>query len=141
MLCRLICMVLHISTHAPARGATYALFIIVTFFSYFNPRPREGSDKLDTTMNYCNVSISTHAPARGATFEKGIDKVNTSISTHAPARGATQSILLMLKFWHNFNPRPREGSDGRYGGLHGKCTDFNPRPREGSDCKNNQIFV
>ena len=34
-----------ISIHAPVKGATYTRALICRFQKYFNPRPREGSDK------------------------------------------------------------------------------------------------
>ena len=61
-----------ISTHAPARGATFLLCRI-----------------------FLNLFISTHAPARGATSERIGLFTNNSISTHAPARGATRAGVGM----------------------------------------------
>ena len=56
-----------VSTHAPARGATYRL--------------RRGY--------LYGFDVSTHAPARGATVPVGFVQRLTPVSTHAPARGAT----------------------------------------------------
>ena len=78
--------------------------------SDFNPRSREGSDRIV------------------------LDLVgNLAISIHAPAKGATITALFVRFFRDNFNPRSREGSDRAalnriYGAVH-----FNPRSREGSD--------
>ena len=55
------------------------------------------------------------------------------ISIHAPTRGATQSGSNSSRFLSNFNPRSREGSDGRRSVLRMHIPDFNPRSREGSD--------
>ena len=77
-----------ISIHAPARGATGTL-VAKRFASafqstpprgerpacrwssasrlHFNPRPREGSDRIYSTIPKCG-KISIHAPARGATI-------------------------------------------------------------------------
>ena len=101
---------MHISIHAPARGATCvtpsAFTISADFnprsregsdairqghrepFSYFNPRSREGSDLPPWILLYSS-KISIHAPARGATFPRGHDRHVDRISIHAPARGAT----------------------------------------------------
>ena len=56
-----------VSTHAPARGATY----------------RDIKGDIQST-------VSTHAPARGATRSRGRRHQPGLVSTHAPARGATQ---------------------------------------------------
>ena len=100
-------------------------------------------------------TISIHAPARGATKDL-LRKVNLpEISIHAPARGATSSGHCRIICTTNFNPRSREGSDGKvmvmvwdsFGfqstlprGERPQWTDFflrsgnfNPRSREGSD--------
>ena len=79
-----------ISIHAPARGATEA----TEFFD-----DGEG--------------ISIHAPARGATISDINNEYNCIISIHAPARGATiwTDFMIMVNIY--FNPRSREGSDGK----------------------------
>ncbi len=81
----------------------------------------------------CGISI--HAPARGATL--GVSKTPTVgfISIHAPARGAT----LAGKFreaWNEFQSTPPRG-ERRIGAdiLSRLMGNFNPRPREGSDGK------
>ena len=77
-----------ISIHAPARGATLCLTIII----------RDGS-------------ISIHAPARGAT-ENCIREYDCDwISIHAPARGATNQAAILGRIRADFNPRTREGCD------------------------------
>ena len=59
---RIIC----ISIHAPARGATHcSVFLCLTDIN-FNPRSREGSDRIKTVPERLQ-RISIHAPARGAT--------------------------------------------------------------------------
>ena len=40
----------HISIHAPAKGATFALDVLVSVFGDFNPRSREGSDILSCAV-------------------------------------------------------------------------------------------
>ena len=55
-----------ISIHAPARGATYAMYDTLQTITHFNPRSRTGSDKVIPAMVPV-VVISIHAPARGAT--------------------------------------------------------------------------
>ncbi len=55
------------------------------------------------------------------------------ISIHAPAKGATMPQKKYRRMIGDFNPRSREGSDGKY--LYGirRQHHFNPRSREGSD--------
>ena len=102
-----------ISIHAPARGATEIQEAEENTDCYFNPRSREGSDRIQVQRSR-HLLISIHAPARGATFyflrlfsgniqfqstlPRGerqcvhyvIDPFFT-ISIHAPARGATST--------------------------------------------------
>ena len=54
----------HISTHAPTRGATPRARSISTVISYFNSRPRVGGNLILGKLP-SKVHISTHAPARG----------------------------------------------------------------------------
>ena len=65
------------------------LIIISIQHCYFNPRSREGSDKIDLVLCLREKAISIHAPARGATLGGGKAVSKTDISIHAPARGAT----------------------------------------------------
>ena len=98
----------------------------------FNPRSREGSDRMEDEQ-YNQSRISIHAPARGATHfslssllaerfqstlprgeRQSIASVSWAkffISIHAPARGATDAAHSGLRIITHFNPRSREGSD------------------------------
>ena len=112
-----IILVILISIHAPARGATS----INPFFSSstinFNPRSREGSDIIFFRSDPARIDISIHAPARGATpnpnnqtsdgkfqstLPRGERQISnpfarqlSEISIHAPARGATTTKCSM----------------------------------------------
>ena len=80
---------IHISIHAPARGATSlasALLVAVIFQSTLPRGERISSRRLRT----CTISI------------------------HAPARGATSSHHNSAYPFSHFNPRSREGSDCIY---------------------------
>jgi hypothetical protein len=102
---------IHVSIHAPARGAT----LIVTLSLVF-------------------LDVSIHAPARGATgnlFRAMIpntafqstrphgarppwpfrDERQAPVSIHAPARGATRSSPWRSNRGTCFNPRARTGRD------------------------------
>ena len=100
----------HISIHAPAKGATAFLVTpsLKTIFQStlprrerhgggvkkftikrdFNPRSREGSDRVSLLYLPSNL-ISIHAPAKGATYLYGESDMSKEISIHAPAKGAT----------------------------------------------------
>ena len=56
-----------VSTHAPARGATFASFDREMHFWSFNPRAREGRRPVILVWAQADRTVSTHAPARGAT--------------------------------------------------------------------------
>ena len=122
-----------ISIHAPAKGATV--------------QPHRGGH---------GIPISIHAPAKGATMIGGESDSGTGISIHAPAKGATCGPRKWSAMRWYFNPRSREGSDGRLPDLHptdklfqstlprrerhgflllryAASGNFNPRSREGSD--------
>ena len=81
-------LLLSISIHAPAKGATS------TF-----PQPPT------------HQKISIHAPAKGATMEASKKTYYFEISIHAPAKGATIMEMPCLRLHRHFNPRSREGSD------------------------------
>ena len=57
------------------------------------------------------IAISIHAPAKGATILYAKSEPFDLISIHAPAKGATITDNIYYTFYHNFNPRSREGSD------------------------------
>ena len=82
-------VVLHISIHAPARGATPQGRAPHRRPSYFNPRTREGCDGALGADRQDAPRISIHAPARGATKRNNALSSAMQISIHAPARGAT----------------------------------------------------
>src|ERR1700735_1564360 len=58
---------IHVSIHAPARGAT-----------------ARGAEAM-----HPHIGVSIHAPARGATAEQFNAREGREVSIHAPARGAT----------------------------------------------------
>ena len=78
---------------------------------YFNPRTREGCDKIDGQSITIWFDISIHAPVKGATCDN---------------HGFFTAIT-------NFNPRTREGCDIRNHLLKKGIKNFNPRTREGCD--------
>ena len=79
-----------VSIHAPARGATRRPRQTRRRRNSFNPRAREGRDRY-TKFYKVQFVVSIHAPARGATYATTVYVDGNLVSIHAPARGATQS--------------------------------------------------
>ena len=80
-------IIVAVSIHAPARGATPGGFVQPGNRLCFDPRPRTGGDGHDHAVD-CTSRVSIHAPARGATL------------TVAALTGTL-----------SFDPRPRTGGD------------------------------
>ena len=100
-----------ISIHAPTRGATKAMIILLspaTIFQSTLPR-EERRYNYNILNNICDISI--HAPTRGATFIPAIDITVSIISIHAPTRGATTNPSSSAFMDRYFNPRSHERSD------------------------------
>ena len=122
-----------ISIHAPARGATEVVLKSAQTNSFQSTLPR-GERRKRRAYKCCDIPISIHAPARGATRSDEQHEADVPISIHAPARGATSPQRSDSRCtWNNFNPRSREGSDGKIFASLLEIFDFNPRSREGSD--------
>ena len=103
---------LHVSIHAPGRGATARVGGCMPLTGSFNSRTREGCDKL----------FYTAVPMGG-------------VSIHAPGRGATQALRLFHRVHRGFNSRTREGCDSYQAIMSKVCPSFNSRTREGCDQK------
>ena len=100
-----------ISIHAPVKGATRLHDRHHAECGHFNPRSREGSDRVKVVRQRHVTGISIHAPVKGAT-----------------AQGGNPALPAL-----NFNPRSREGSDNSGYVRRMNRIYFNPRSREGSD--------
>ena len=89
-----IILVILISIHAPARGATS----INPFFSSstinFNPRSREGSDTTQIINNHYIINFNPRSREGSDLAPFFVFQLRRHISIHAPARGATSAILL-----------------------------------------------
>ena len=71
-----------VSIHAPARGATPVFFHLVGNIVCFNPRTRTGCDS-DKNILDRQMTVSIHAPARGATSSRLHDTAELAFqSTH-----------------------------------------------------------
>ena len=78
-----------ISIHAPAKGATFNRFCFFHFHFYFNPRTREGCDKVVMTMRYLECIFQSTHPRRVRPDVLKLTDDEAEISIHAPAKGAT----------------------------------------------------
>ena len=143
-----------ISIHAPAKGATGLFLISAPFLQDFNPRSREGSDRVAISSfvyllyfnprsregsDYVGGFMITLYSDFNPRSREGSDylfctfTIFFSISIHAPAKGATIFSCSWRFHIRNFNPRSREGSDLYHWKLHRPGYHFNPRSLEGSD--------
>jgi len=107
----------------------------------FNPRAREGRDILarafgvrssvsihapvkDATLGFkperLSDEVSIHAPVKDATAAHQAGGHRHGVSIHAPVKDATQTICPVQRLCC-FNPRAREGRDGRVGCLSAPC--------------------
>ena len=90
---------LHISIHAPPRGATRSHHVQRVYRANFNSRPSARGDRraAGSREAHCisihappRILISIHAPPRGATEKRAYKRTYARISIHAPPRGATK---------------------------------------------------
>ena len=56
------------SIHAPVKGATMDLVILLLMGYFFNPRTREGCDEGQDGHEHFRLDFSIHAPVKGATI-------------------------------------------------------------------------
>ena len=98
---------LHISIHAPTRGATKNVLKSPVKALISIHAPTRGA----TTICFglvLFIDISIHAPTRGATFFPLALPFKVCISIHAPTRGATHSPVLALCLLLFQSTLPRE---------------------------------
>jgi len=144
-----------VSIHAPARGATWAIFTTSPMAKFqsthphgvrrrmlgyskcnscsFNPRTRTGCDCRMATAKRHRGRVSIHAPARGATISASLISKVSWVSIHAPARGATEEgSKLMGVSQVSIHAPARGATDDVQTNLH-LPSSFNPRTRTGCD--------
>ena len=101
-----------ISIHAPTRGATWLVYVII-----ISP-----------------LDISIHAPTRGATPYLLTSLICQYISIHAPTRGATHVDFYDVDLPIEFQSTHPRGVRQRTSKTDGdKLINFNPRTHEGCD--------
>ena len=86
----ILVQLLRVSIHAPTRGATSTTRPIFDMPS-FNPRTHTGCDRFDD-IEPISTKVSIHAPTRGATPQSNKSTRRTLVSIHAPTRGATPIV-------------------------------------------------
>ncbi len=85
------------------------------------------------SSNVRHFESSIHTPAKGATIGFCLSGIPFIVSIHAPAKGATPAQPADCEHPTSFDPRSREGSDGKALCRIMRCAGFDPRSREGSD--------
>ena len=122
---------MHISIHAPTRGAT--VFLIVLFMTgvNFNPRSHERSDSCISSSVLSRPYFNPRSHERSDhSFFKFSSRPNISI--HAPTRGATVIVFTTRRVGRFQSTLPREerlvGCCLRFNRIY-----FNPRSHERSD--------
>ena len=104
-------VVLLISIHAPARGATRTASFLKFTLLHFNPRSRKGSDTHRKMMMVTLMIFQSTLPQGERLNDKTTLDGIADISIHAPARGATSARRKPARNTDDFNPRSRKGSD------------------------------
>ena len=143
-----------VSIHAPAWGATYAIYTTITACKFQSTLPRGerryilGSDGYihrvsihapawGATSSFFPPSpcmqVSIHAPAWGATpIVEALDN-ERYVSIHAPAWGATSSWHLVVGLIYQFQSTLPRGERLTNTKTVDYTRSFNPRSRVGSD--------
>ena len=68
-----------------------------------------------SASSLAEVDVSIHAPVKGATRRAEAGRREQGVSIHAPVKGATRLGARVSEAVRCFNPRTREGCDGRDG--------------------------
>ncbi len=102
-----------VSIHAPAWGATSALFRVIDRLRFQFTLPR-GERPVHFRYFRLMELVSIHAPAWGATPTTQRCFTIVIVSIHAPAWGATITVFKQFTHITCFNSRSRVGSDLLY---------------------------
>ena len=89
---------------------------MLKIYFYFNPRSREGSDKVTKLSAHSNYKFQSTLPRRERQIQRRRTKICLGISIHAPAKGATFSGRVPTathKLFQSTLPR-RERHDNLY---------------------------
>ncbi len=102
-------LILDVSIHAPAGGATIEI-ITTGNFKRFNPRSRRGSDYAVSIWPGI-LEFQSTLPQGERLGEVPYVLPFCDVSIHAPAGGATYYFVRTARSCCSFNPRSRRGSD------------------------------
>ena len=100
-----------VSIHAPTRGATKNETYLGVNLTGFNPRTHTGCDLCTDAQFVIFFIVSIHAPTRGATKFRRLQRLLLVVSIHAPTRGATYQRAIRFDCSKGFNPRTHTGCD------------------------------
>ena len=113
-------------------GSDSGRLLYTILFLYFNPRSREGSDIYRGLGGFTCQKFQSTLPRGERPVGSGHDRRVAAFQSTLP-RGERPFNLVGRTAAKNFNPRSREGSDGRFLFTISILFYFNPRSREGSD--------
>ena len=99
-----------ISIHAPTRGATHILSMIISPINNFNPRSHAGSDRISLLKDglYFDFNPRSHAGSDKGFASLSRDLKNFNPRSHA---GSDVNLVVDMVFVNDFNPRSHAGSD------------------------------
>ncbi len=126
-------LLLRVSIHAPAWGATTTSLTKKESHGRFNPRARVGRDQ-DKHPQPEDTRVSIHAPAWGATMlQMSVNDLMQAFQSTRPrgARHSSVDIAYSLAAFQSTRPRGARRAC-TYHLLH-PCPCFNPRARVGRD--------
>ena len=103
-------VLIHISIHAPAKGATHFADTEKSGFPFQSTLPQRERHSLRTFQHHGEAFQST-LPQRERLFNRSFNAETEEISIHAPAKGATFAAKFTFHSHIYFNPRSRKGSD------------------------------
>ena len=122
--------IFHISTHAPAGGATIWLVLDAPSSQNFYSRPcGRGDGRSSGSAGHRTTDFYSRPCGRGDYFRLTDDQAKKLISTHAPAGGATMQTALITLFFPEFLLTPlREGRHAVFQQAGRECAYFYSRP-------------
>ena len=104
-------VLLHISIHAPTRGATMCYKHLHKFKEISIHAPTRGATQTRPVYYYVMLAFQSTLPRGERRVLLLLSFLSLSISIHAPTRGATTGQLRHSILSLYFNPRSHEGSD------------------------------
>ena len=106
----------YVSIHAPTRGATGNVRLLLNERSFQSTLPRGERQGL-CLLSFLFKIVSIHAPTRGATGLFAYKRRKSQRFQSTLPRGERRSWIIWGRSFSGFNPRSHEGSD-----TNGKCS-------------------